>query len=96
MCEKLIIGRRGQVTLPAGTRKRLGIRPGDVLTLEERNGEVVLRPTAVIEVQHYDDQQIAQWDAEDRLDPAEERQIRARLTGTRNPVDWVGRAREGA
>jgi len=82
MRENLIIGGRGQVTLPVSTRKRLGIAPGDVLTLEERNGEVVLRPTAVIEVQLYDDQQIAQWDVEDRMTPDEERQIRARLTGT--------------
>jgi len=82
MRENLIIGGRGQVTLPVTTRKRLGIGPGDVLTLEERNGEVVLRPAAVIEVQHYDDQQIARWDSEDRLAPDEEGQIRARLTGT--------------
>jgi len=82
MRENLIIGGRGQVTLPVSTRKRLGIAPGDVLTLEERNGEVVLRPTAVIEVHLYDDQQIAQWDVEDRMTPDEERQIRARLTGT--------------
>jgi AbrB family looped-hinge helix DNA binding protein len=56
------------VTLPAALRKRLGIAPGDVLIVEDRDGELVFKPAAVLEIEHYSDAQIARWDQEDRLD----------------------------
>jgi len=67
MSETLVVSSRGQITLPAALRKRLGIKSGDVMILEEHGNEVVLKPGIVLEVQHYSDEQIAQWDAEDKL-----------------------------
>ena len=67
MNETLVVSSRGQVTLPAVVRKRLGIKTGDVLILEDRGGEIVLKPGVVIETQYYRDQEIAQWDDADRL-----------------------------
>ena len=75
MTETLVVSGRGQITLPAGLRKRLGIKSGDVVILEERDNEVVLKPGIVLEVQHYSDEQIAQWDAEDKLPEKERAQI---------------------
>ena len=71
MSETLVVSSRGQITLPAALRKRLGIKSGDVVILEDRGNEVVLKPGIVLEIQHYSDEQIAQWDAEDKLSDQE-------------------------
>ena len=42
------ISNRGQITLPASARKRLGIRPRSKLEVEVRDGEIVLRPLRTI------------------------------------------------
>jgi AbrB family looped-hinge helix DNA binding protein len=71
MRENLTVSSRGQITLPAKVRKRLGIQGGGVVIVEEREGEIVLRPGAVMEIETYSDGDIARWDAEDRLDGVE-------------------------
>lgn len=68
MSKPLIVSNRGQITLPAAMRKRLGIKGGDVVILEDRGTEIVLKPAVVLEIQQYSDDDIEQWDAEDRLD----------------------------
>ncbi len=75
MRQNLLVSSRGQITLPSSVRKRLGIQSGGILTLEERDNVVVLRPAAVIEMQTYSDEEIAQWDKEDRLESAERNAI---------------------
>ena len=80
MQQPLIVSSRGQVTLPAATRKRLGIRGGDVVIMEDRGSEIVLKPGVVLEIQHYDDDQMAQWDADDKLEGRERRRILDALT----------------
>ncbi len=71
MPDTLIVSSRGQITLPAAIRKRLGLRGGDAVLVERRGGEIVLKPGVVHEIQHYSDEQIAQWDADDKLEPSE-------------------------
>ena len=80
MSETLVVSSRGQITLPAALRKRLGIKSGDVMILEDRGNEVVLKPGIVLEIQHYSDEQIAQWDAEDKLSDRERAKIVDTLT----------------
>lgn len=75
MTTTLIVSNRGQVTLPAAMRKRLGIKGGDVVILEDRGNEIVLKPGVVLELELYSDEQIAQWDAEDKLDDDERDRI---------------------
>ncbi len=75
----VVVSARGQITLPADLRHRLGIKEGDVVTLEERNGELVLRPAAVVELTMYSDEDIARWDAEDELSDAERARIKKKL-----------------
>jgi len=79
MRENIIVSSRGQITLPAEMRKKLGIQPGGVLIAEDRNGEVVLRPAAVLEIEMYSDQDIAQWDKDDQLLVAEKEAILKKL-----------------
>jgi len=69
MRETVIVSSRGQITLPAKVRKRLGLKPGSVVLVEERAGELVLRPVGEIEL--YTEQQIAEWDQADRLSDVE-------------------------
>jgi len=71
MRQTLLVSNRGQITLPASVRKRLGIQSGGVVTLEEKDNVVVLRPAAVVEMETYSDEEVARWDKEDRLEPAE-------------------------
>ena len=81
MHQTLVVSNRGQITLPASLRKRLGIKPGDVLIVEARGGELVFKPAAVLEIEHYSDEQIADWDRDDALSDAERARIEARLAG---------------
>lgn len=79
MRETLIVSSRGQITLPAVIRKHLGIAPGSAVIVEERDGELILKPAAVLSIDTYSDAQIADWDREDVLTADERRRILARL-----------------
>lgn len=79
MRETLIVSSRGQITLPSALRRHLGIKPGSALIVDERNGELVLKPAAVLEIERYDDEQIAAWDREDELSPEERKRILNKL-----------------
>ena len=80
MNETLIVSSRGQITLPASLRKRLGIKSGDIVILEDRGDEIVLKTGVVLEIQHYTDEQIAQWDSEDILSDQERSRIAHNLS----------------
>lgn len=73
MPETLTVSSRGRITLPAALRKRFGIQAGGVLIAEEGQGNIILRPAVVREVDTYSDQDISAWVAEDHL-PAKERE----------------------
>lgn len=80
MKENAVVSSRGQITLPAGFRKRLGIKPGGVVILEDRDGELVVKPAAVVAVENYSDRQIAEWAADDILTDGHRNAIRRRLS----------------
>ena len=46
---KSVVGERGQVTIPKEIRDRFGIRPGEVVVFEEREGTIVLRKRSIRE-----------------------------------------------
>ena len=81
MRETLLVSSRGQITLPAGMRKQLGIKPGGAVVVEQHEGSIVLKPAVVLEIDTYSDARIAAWDAEDRLEEGERERILARLRG---------------
>lgn len=83
MRENLIVSSRGQITLPVKMRTRLGIKPGSVVTIEEQNGTLVLRPAAVVEIEFYSEEQIAQWNEDDKLADVERLSILKRLDATK-------------
>lgn len=67
MSETAIVSGRGQITLPARLRKRLGIKGGDPVLLEEKGNAILLKPALIVEVDRYSDDQVAEWDRADRL-----------------------------
>jgi antitoxin PrlF len=79
MQQTVLVSNRGQLTLPAAFRKRFGLQCGGAVILEEHNNELIIKPAAVLEIEMYADSQIAQWDAEDRLDDNERSAILKRL-----------------
>lgn len=79
MRETVIVSSRGQLTLPVGLRKRFGIQAGGPVIIEDRDGEIVLKPAVVMEVELYSDEQIAAWDRDDRLDDNERTALKQRL-----------------
>jgi antitoxin PrlF len=79
MRQNVMVSSRGQITLPAKMRKRLGIQSGGIVIVEDRDKEVILRPAAVIEIETYSDADIARWDNEDRIEPPERKAILKRL-----------------
>jgi len=83
MRQTVIVSNRGQITLPMSLRKRLGIRDGGAVILEERDNELVLKPAMVLEVEMYTDDQVAAWDKADRLDDDERRKVLKRLAAAR-------------
>ncbi|RUM93654.1 MAG: AbrB/MazE/SpoVT family DNA-binding domain-containing protein [Thiothrix sp.] len=82
MSENLLVSSRGQITLPAEIRKRFGIKPGDVVLLEEQHGALSLRPAAVLPIEIYSDKQIAAWDAADQLGDSTRKKILKKLKST--------------
>ena len=79
MRETLIVSGRGQITLPASIRKQLGLAAGSAVIIEERHGEMTLKPAAVLEIDTYSDAQVAEWDRDDVLSADERKRILARL-----------------
>ena len=79
MKENIVVSGRGQITLPVSMRRRLGIKAGGVLVVEDRKGELVLRPAAVVELDAYTDEEIARWEREDRFAPGERSRILKKL-----------------
>lgn len=68
MKTNLIVSSRGQLTLPSEMRKKYKIDDGSILVAEDRNGEIVLRPATVMEVEYYSDDQINEWAASDSFE----------------------------
>ena len=77
--EVLTVSSRGQITLPAEMRRQLGIEPGGAVIVEDFGGELRLKPAAVLEVELFSDEAIAEWDQADDLTDQERQQILKRL-----------------
>jgi antitoxin PrlF len=70
---------RGQITLPASLREKLGLEGGSTVTLEEQDGIIVLRPAAVVEFEIYTDNRLKAFAKADKLDDG----LRESLEGLR-------------
>ena len=80
MRQTLIVSTRGQITLPADIRKQFGIKSGEPVIIEDRNGELVLKPATVMAVEMYSPKQVAEWDQQDQLSDAKRKAVFDRLS----------------
>jgi len=51
--EAVKVGKRGTIIVPAKLRKRYGIEEGALVTAEEREDGVLIRPAVVLPVERY-------------------------------------------
>ena len=80
--ETLIVGKRGQITIPSRLRKKYVIRPKQPVVIEDRNGEIVIKPAIAIPldrlkalVQEYNDAFIKELVAANTISPEEDKKI---------------------
>jgi len=65
MIQKVILGRRGAMTLPAKLRKRYDLKENDELIVEETQEGLLLRPSVTMPVELYTEERIAEFAADD-------------------------------
>jgi len=46
---RVTLKERGQITIPSKLRKKLMLKPGDLLEIEIKEGHIILKPLQVIE-----------------------------------------------
>lgn len=51
--ESAKVGKRGAIIVPARLRKRFGIEEGTMVTAEEREDGILIRPAVVVPVERY-------------------------------------------
>jgi len=47
------VGKRGSIIVPATLRKRFGIEEGSIVTAEEKDDGILIRPAVVIPIERY-------------------------------------------
>ena len=75
----LVLSERGQITLPSQTRKKYGLEEGDILTMEEKEGGLFLKPSTIVDLELYSGEQIAQWDKLDHLTAQQKQKMNKKL-----------------
>ena len=70
------LGKKGQLSLPAGVLRRLGLQgPATLLVEETGDGAVVLRPAAVVPVEIYSDARVREFEEANRSSAAENARV---------------------
>jgi AbrB family looped-hinge helix DNA binding protein len=70
------LGKKGQLSLPAGVLRRLGLQGSATLLVEEtEDGALVLRPAAVVPVEVYSDARVREFEEANRGSAAENARV---------------------
>lgn len=70
------LGKKGQISLPAGVLRKLGLEGAATLIVEATDdGAVVLRPAAVYPIELYSDARVKGFEQANRLTAAESARI---------------------
>ncbi|HKD13744.1 MAG TPA: AbrB/MazE/SpoVT family DNA-binding domain-containing protein [Candidatus Angelobacter sp.] len=59
--ESAKVGKRGAIIVPARLRKRFGIEEGTIVTAEERDDGILIRPAVVVPVEKYTPERKAEF-----------------------------------
>ena len=78
----VIVGERGQITIPKRLRKKYGIKNSQPVIIEDRGGEIVIKPAIAVPteklksmVRKFDDEYIKNIIEEDLLKEGEKEEI---------------------
>ena len=74
--EAVKIGKRGAIVVPAKFRKRFGMEEGSIVTAEEREEGVLLRPAVVVPIERYSPERKAEFLLSNAVDEKDYRQAR--------------------
>ena len=61
MMESARVGKRGAIVVPARLRKRFGIEEGSLVTAEEKDDGILIRPAVLIPVERYSPERKAEF-----------------------------------
>jgi AbrB family looped-hinge helix DNA binding protein len=70
------VGKRGAIIVPANLRKRFGIEEGTIVTAEEKDDGILIRPAIVVPVERYTPERKAEFLLSNATDEADYRSAR--------------------
>ena len=70
------VGKRGAIIVPASLRKRFGIEEGTLVTAEEKEDGILIRPAVVIPVERYSPERKAEFLLSNAVDESDYRSAR--------------------
>ncbi|HSS97493.1 MAG TPA: AbrB/MazE/SpoVT family DNA-binding domain-containing protein [Terriglobales bacterium] len=70
------VGKRGAIIVPAKLRKRFGIEEGSIVTAEEKDDGILIRPAVIIPVERYTPERKAEFLLSNAVDDSDYRRAR--------------------
>jgi len=74
--ESAKVGKRGAIVVPAKLRRRFGIEEGTVVTAEEREDGILIRPAVVVPIEKYTPERKAEFLLSNATNSADYRKAR--------------------
>ena len=71
------VGKRGAIIVPASLRKRFGIEEGTLVTAEEKEDGILIRPAIVIPIERYSPERKAEFLLSTATDEGDYRKARS-------------------
>jgi AbrB family looped-hinge helix DNA binding protein len=70
------VGKRGAIIVPAKLRKRFGIEEGSIVTAEEKDDGILIRPAVIVPVERYTPERKAEFLLSNATDETDYRRAR--------------------
>ena len=70
------VGKRGAIIVPAKLRKRFGIEEGSIVTAEEKDDGILIRPAVIVPVERYTPERKAEFLLSNAVDERDYRKAR--------------------
>jgi AbrB family looped-hinge helix DNA binding protein len=77
--ESAKVGKRGAIVVPAKLRRRFGIEEGTVVTAEEREDGILIRPAVVVPIEKYTPERKAEFLLSNATNVADYRKARTEV-----------------
>lgn len=73
--ETVIVGERGQITIPKKLREKMGIKPKSPVVVEFKGNGILIKPAVTIVLREFPDRFIKKLEKEDALQRGEKEKI---------------------